>query len=103
MSEEYDCAMNEAGKPCDVPTMPEHIEVPTAIVYKPHCGKCGFPIDTSEHKIVYQNVYEKATEVMLARKVGTNIYPNRCPHCGTVFESIEIPMPIQSPDIFLGE
>lgn len=69
---------------------------PTKIVYKPHCGNCGFPIDTSENKIAYQEVYDYA-------KVDTIIHPRRCANCGALFNSIQIPMPKQLPDIFLGE
>jgi hypothetical protein len=76
---------------------------PTKIVYKPHCGKCMFPIDTSEYEITYQDIYDRPAEMMLARKVGANIYPDRCAHCGALFDSIEIPMPKQLPDIFLEE
>ena len=57
---------------------------PTKIIYKPHCGKCGFPIDTSEYEITYQDVY---------------VYPNKCAHCGTIFDSIEIRLPKQLNDI----
>ena len=74
---------------------------PTKIVYKPRCGKCGFPIDTSEYEITWQEIYERPTELMLARKVGAYIYPDKCAHCGAPFDSIEIPMPKQLPDIFL--
>jgi ribosomal protein L37E len=74
------------------------------IVYKPHCGKCGFPIDTSEYEIAWQNVYDNIhiPDKMLAGKVATNIYPYKCAHCGVPFVSIEISMPKQLNDVFLG-
>ncbi len=72
------------------------------IVYKPHCGKCGFPIDTSENEIAYQNVYDYAYEKKLAGIVDTKIYPYKCAHCGATFNTIEIQMPKQLNDIFLG-
>ncbi len=81
---------------------PNRIE-PTKIIYKPRCGKCEFPIDTSEYEITYQDIYEKFNEVMLARKVGVIINPDKCPHCGALLDSIEIPLPKQLPDKFLGE
>lgn len=82
----------------------EPVEIkPTKIVYKPHCGKCGFPIDTSEHEIAYQDIYEPATTVMLQHEVGINIYPCKCEHCGAPFDAIEIQPPKQLRAIFLGE
>lgn len=71
------------------------------IIYKPHCGNCGFPIDTSEYEITYQEIYKTCDEVMLTGKVGTNIYPNKCAHCGALFESIEIPYPKQLNDMYI--
>lgn len=73
----------------------------TKIIYKPHCGKCGFPIDTNECEIAYQEIYENCSEAMLARKVGANIYPYKCPHCGTLFDSIEITPPKKFQDTYI--
>lgn len=80
---------------------PRRIE-PTEIIYKPHCGKCGFPIDTSKYEILYQKVYEYVNEKMLAGKVDTIIHPCSCANCGAPFNSIKIPMPKQLNDIYLG-
>ena len=70
------------------------------IIYKPHCSKCGCIIDTDEYKITYQNIYGKPTNKMPAIKVGTIINPDRCTHCGALFEAIEISMPKQLQDTF---
>lgn len=76
---------------------------PTKIVYKPHCGNCGFPIDTNKYEITWQNVYDKPDDAMLIGKTYTDIEPHSCPHCGVPFFTIEISMPKQLNDIFLGE
>lgn len=55
------------------------------IVYKPHCGKCGAII---EPKVKYMTV-----AVLCRFGKFIDIEPNRCPYCGEVFETIEIPMP----------
>lgn len=74
------------------------------IIYKPHCSKCGFPIDTSEEEIAYQDIYEGCGyRNMLKDKVYTNIYPRRCSHCGEYFECIEITPPKKMPDMFIDE
>ena len=71
------------------------------IIYKPHCGKCGCIIDTSEYNISYQNIYEKPTKkIPVPIRVGTIINPDRCVHCGALFEAIEISMPKQLQDTF---
>lgn len=75
--------------------------VESKIVYKPHCNNCGILIDTSEYEITYQEIYENCREAMLAEKVGVEIYPNRCEHCGAVFDSIEITQPKKLKDIYI--
>lgn len=73
------------------------------IIYKPHCGKCGYPINTNEYEeITYQNIYEKPTKKMPAIKVGTIINPDRCVHCGALFGAIEIAMPKELQDTFIN-
>lgn len=72
---------------------------PTKIIYKPHCGKCGSLIDIREYGIAHQDIYEKLDGVMMARKVGTYIFPNKCAHCGVLFDSIEITPPKKYQDI----
>lgn len=76
---------------------------PTKIVYKPHCGNCGFPIDNDIYGIAYRDIYEKPTEVSLTKKIYTQVYPNKCAHCGASFVFIEISLPKQLNDIFLGK
>lgn len=63
---------------------------PTSIVYKPQCGKCGFPIDIHENEIAFQDVYEIPVEITPAIKVDTIVKPDRCAHCGASFNSIVI-------------
>lgn len=70
------------------------------IIYKPYCDKCGHPIDTDECKIVYQNIYDKSAEA-LPRKVGIFIRPDKCTHCGALFDSISIELPKQLQDRFV--
>ena len=71
----------------------------TKIIYKPHCGRCGFPIDTSEEEIAYQDVYDECfSEMKLNKKVFTDIYPCKCSHCGEFFECIEMIQPKKMPD-----
>ena len=70
------------------------------IIYKPYCDKCGYPIDTNECKIEYQNIYGKSGEA-LPRKVGISIRPDKCAHCGALFASIEIEAPKQLQDGFV--
>lgn len=69
------------------------------IVYKPHCGNCGFPIG---YDITWQNVYDNPSEIMLRERTYTKIEPNRCANYGVPFNSIEISLPKQLNDIFLG-
>lgn len=71
------------------------------IIYKPHCGKCGFPIDTSEQEIEYQEIYEKFDNGMFTRKVGASIHPNKCARCGAFFDSIEVTPPKKLEDIYI--
>lgn len=72
------------------------------IVYKPHCGNCGCLIDTSEYRVAFRDIYNRTTETMLAEKVSTEIYPDRCDNCGAPFNTIEIPMPEKLNDVLLG-
>lgn len=46
----------------------------TKIIYKPHCGKCGFPIDTSEEEVAYQDVYDICSNKFGLNKKYTQIY-----------------------------
>jgi predicted Zn-ribbon and HTH transcriptional regulator len=75
--------------------------VTTSITYKPHCGRCGFPIDTSETEVTYQEIYELVSEMELSHKVGADIYPDKCAHCGTFFERVEITPPKKLPDMYI--
>lgn len=79
---------------------PKRIES-TCIVYTPHCGECGFPIDTSEHEVAYQDIYERVFGMELCRKVCANVYPSRCSHCGAPFHGIETTPPKKLEDIYL--
>lgn len=58
------------------------------IIYKPHCGKCGAIIN---QKVIYREVKEEICKNCLSYFV--DIEPDRCAHCGNVFETIEIPIP----------
>jgi len=60
------------------------------IIYKPHCGKCG-AIITQE--ITYRRVAEEIAKNCLYSGYFIDIEPNRCPCCGEVFGTIEIPIP----------
>lgn len=73
----------------------------TRIVYKPHCGKCGFPIDTSKEEIAYQDAYEECKGFKTMPKAYTSVYPGKCPHCGEAFDCIEITPPKKLPDIYI--
>lgn len=60
-----------------------------AIIYKPHCSKCGAVIN---QEITYKIVGEIGKTHLFGRYlVGIN--PIKCARCGEVFETIEIPMP----------
>ncbi len=72
---------------------------PTKIVYKPHCGNCGAPINDD---VSYQDIYERLTESALAHRVFTEIQPYRCYCCGVPFNCIEITPPEKEHDVFLG-
>lgn len=69
----------------------------TTIIYKPHCGECGHLIDT---KVEYQDVYTSPTEVMLSKRVGSYIYPNKCAFCGASFKSIQIDPPKRLSNVY---
>ena len=64
------------------------------IIYKPHCGKCDAVID---QEVAYKkvNLFHHMSLQRYIDFMGTyiDIEPNRCTHCGNVFETIEIPMP----------
>ena len=62
--------------------------VATSIVYKPRCGWCGYPIDTSETEVTYQEIYERVGELELPHKVGADIYPDKCPCCGEALKRL---------------
>lgn len=68
-----------------------------AIVYKPHCSKCGAVIN---EKISYINVVFSSTPNNLAEQF-TEVFPTKCEHCGQPFNTIEIPMPEQEPTEYL--
>ena len=73
----------------------------TKIVYISHCGKCGHPIRNDEIK--YQNIYVRNKEKYTLRKIGAEMYPNKCPHCGVLFNSIEITPLKKCEDIYVEE
>lgn len=64
------------------------------IIYKPHCGKCGAIIN---QKITYRKV--AIAKDRLYGGCFIDIKPNRCACCGEVFETIEILIPEEIPDI----
>lgn len=58
-----------------------------AIIYKPHCGKCGAIIN---QQVRYRNMKIEVTKNLLSY---IDIKPNRCACCGEVFHTMEISMP----------
>ena len=63
------------------------------IIYHPHCEKCGALI---KERIKFSRYYLSVGEHCLKEEY-IQTEPERCPSCGTTFDSIEVPLPIEKP------
>jgi predicted Zn-ribbon and HTH transcriptional regulator len=68
-----------------------------SIVYKPHCGRCGYIIDPVKYEVGCQDIYFPVRGLL---GKYTDVNPGSCPHCGAIFDSIEIPQPKQFEDLY---
>lgn len=61
-----------------------------AIIYKPHCAKCGALIND---EVIYKKLEPLIGNRYMYPYNFIEIEPNRCESCGEWFEGIEVPLP----------
>ena len=69
-----------------------------AIVYKPHCSKCGAAIN---ERVSYRNIITECGSYKNLAHPTTEVSPSRCRCCNQPFDRIEIQIPEQQPTEYL--